>query len=132
MENTLDKLEKLVEKELDKITAKGDITPIELEMATKAVCLMEKIKMVDDINSGYNYSNDSYRSYRPNRSNTSYRDNYSQNWDRDYSMERGYSGHSVRDRMISHLESTMMDNAQSDNERRVIESLIGQLETGNR
>jgi len=46
-------------------------------------------------------------------------------------MDRGYSGHSVRDRMISQLESTMMDSAQNDSERRVIESLIGQLNANN-
>lgn len=66
-------------------------------------------------------------SYRRGRSNTnSSYGNY------DYSMDRGYSGHSVRDRMISHLESTMMDNAQSESERRTIESLISQLSSNNR
>lgn len=47
-------------------------------------------------------------------------------------MDHGYSGHSVRDRMISHLESTMIDNAQSESERRTIESLISQLSSNNR
>lgn len=134
MEDTLYKLEKLVTKELDKIVAKGDITPSELEVATKAVCLIEKIKMIDekDMEPMYdpeysrNYS-EAYRSYRPYRSNNSYKDYYIQERSREYPIERGYSSHSVKDRMISHLETTMMDEAQSENERKVIESMIRKL-----
>lgn len=124
MEN-LSKLKELVEKELGKIAAKGDITPAELEIATKAVCLIEKIKMVEDLDSGESYSR-SNGSYRRNRSHNadgyySWRDDYNQ------PMDRGYSGHSVRDRMISQLESKMMDEAKSESEKRTIESLIDRL-----
>lgn len=40
----IEKLDKMVEKELHKIVEKGDITPIEVDNATKAMCLLEKIK----------------------------------------------------------------------------------------
>lgn len=127
MDETLEKLTMLVQKELDKIVAKGDITPIELDNATKAVCLIEKLKMLEGEDLGSSYNGMYMGSYRRGRSNTnSSYGNY------DYSMDHGYSGHSVRDRMISHLESTMMDNAQSESERRTIESLISQLSSNNR
>lgn len=138
MSETLEKLEKILEMELDKIAAKGTITPAELESATKAVCLMEKIKMVEDMDLGSSYSRGNYNSYRQGQSNRYYRnsnmypgDYYSQDRSYDYSMDRGYSGHSVRDRMIAQLESNMMDNAQSESERRTIESLISQLGSSN-
>lgn len=143
MDEVLEKLDKLVSKELDKIVAKGDINPNELEMATKAVCLKEKIKMVEQLTSGDSYSRGSYAMNRRGRSyygngnyygNGGY-DNYG-GYDRDrsydYSVDRGYSGHSVKDRMIAQLESTMMDEAQSESERRTIESLISQLSAANR
>ena len=132
MEEVLDKLQKLVGKELDKIVAKGDINPAELEMATKAVCLMEKIKMVEDLDSGSSYSRNSYRRGRSynNVYDNSYRD-YGPDRSYDYQMDHGYSGHSVKDRMIAQLESSMMDNAQSESERRTIESLISQLSSSN-
>lgn len=131
MGDVLAKLEKLVEQEVDKIVAKGSISPNELEMASKAVCLIEKIKMIDEIDSDYDYEGSYSRGYdRSYRRGRSYdpRDRWPDRG-RDYSMDRGYSGHSVKDRMISHLESTMMDEAQSESERRTIEALIGQLST---
>ncbi len=137
MDEALEKLKKLVLKELDRIASKGDINPSELEAATKAVCLLEKIKMVDeyepdDSYSGYsNYGMNPRRRGRSYNGNNSYKDYYIAERDYGYPMDRGYSGHSVRDRMISQLESTMMDSAQNDSERRVIESLIGQLNANN-
>ena len=132
MGDVLAKLEKLVEQEVDKIVAKGNMSPSELEMASKAVCLIEKIKMIDEIDSDYDsegsYSRGYDRSYRRGRSYDS-RDRWQDRGRDYYSMDRGYSGHSVKDRMIAHLESTMMDEAQSDSERRTIEALIGQLNT---
>jgi len=136
MDESLEKLSKLVGKELDRITAKNDLTPAELEMATKAVCLLEKIKMVEehDLDASYSMnnmrSNRYYGRYNSMNNGNSYHDYYP---DRsyDYSMDRGYSGHSVKDRMIAQLESNMMDGAKSESERRVIESLISQLGSTN-
>lgn len=130
MDSVLDKLNDLVEKELNKIVLKGDITPAELEIATKAVCLIEKIKMVAEYEAGGSYSSYNDRSYRRYRSYDS--DDYAMDRGYNRSMDRGYSGHSVRDRMISQLESTMMDAAQSESERRTIESLISQLSSEKR
>lgn len=126
MDSILDKLNDLVEKELNKIVSKGDITPAELEIATKAVCLIEKIKMIAELEYDDSYASYNNGSYRRNRGYNS-RDNYNVDRVRDYTMDRGYSGHSVRDRMIAQLESSMMDNAKSESERRTIESLISQL-----
>ena len=47
MENNhvLNSLKESVESELRKIIKKDDMTPAELDSATKAVCLLEKIKI---------------------------------------------------------------------------------------
>ena len=125
MDSVLDKLNDLVEKELNKIVLKGDITPTELEIANKAVCLIEKIKMVAAYEAGEERSERSYNRYRSYND----RDNYdSMN---NYYMDRGYSGHSVKDRMIANLETIMMDNAKSESEKRAIESLIHKLSSEN-
>ena len=125
LEDTLNRLESLVDSELDKIVVKGNLTPTELELATKAVCLLEKIKMVDELESSessYSMSRNGRSTRRGRSSNGRY-----MSYHDDYMMDRGYSGHSVRDRMISHLESTMMDEAQSESEKRAIETLIDRL-----
>ena len=42
-------------------------------------------------------------------------------------MDDGYSGHSIKDRMIAKLEG-MYDEAKTDHERQVIDQWIGRLE----
>lgn len=148
MEKTLRELKETLEEEIKKIAKKNDITPAELENATKAVCLIEKIKMIErldmddaDYSEGsysnarmrMNYSNEygdnsrgrygSYNdsSYRRGRSTTTgrymSRDNY----------DDGYSGHSIRDRMIDKLES-MIDEAKTEHEKQVVMEWINRLD----
>ena len=127
MEDVYERIEELIDKELDKIAVKGDITPAELESATKAVCLLEKIKMLRGIESS-SYMDETSYMREPRMRRDSYRSNRHYR-DGSYS-DGGYSGHSVRDRMISHLESTMMDEASSESERKAIRELIDRLYVG--
>lgn len=50
MNETLKDLKKLAEAELKKINVKGDLTPVELDNAMKAVCLIQKIDEGEDPN----------------------------------------------------------------------------------
>lgn len=50
---TLEELEDSLNKEIGKILNKGDMSPAELENATKAVCLVEKIKDIQRIDEEY-------------------------------------------------------------------------------
>lgn len=152
MDNILQELRESVEKELEKITKKNDITPAELENATKAVCLIEKIKMLEELDSydGDAYSENSYRSPRMRMSygeegmyadnsyrsphvrmsygddDMSYRRGRSMTTGRYMSRDDGYSGHSIKDRMISKLEN-MMDEAKTEHERQTVNDWIRRL-----
>ena len=109
----LEELKTLVETEIKKLTKKESLNPAEIDAATKAVCLIEKI---DEIQNG-SYDDEGYSSRRGrNPMNGRY-----------MSMRRGYSGHSIKDRMVSKLEA-MMDEARSDYEREAIEEWIRKLE----
>ena len=153
----LSNLKEMLEEEIRKITKKGDITPAELENMTKTVCLLEKIneleagEMDGEYSEGYSnrtrmnnmrpmhrqsygddfdsYSN--YASYERGRSPRTGRyvsrgiDSYSHD---DYQGHNGYSGHSIRDRMISKLEE-MYDDAKTDHERETVDMWIKRLET---
>lgn len=113
-----DELCDLVEKELKKIAQKSDLTPVEVKNATDAMCLLEKIEIVKAMKQGiYERPEENYSMrYAPRYSSKSYR-----------SYDRGYSGHSIHDRMISCLEG-MMDQANSDYEKNEIRRWIGVLE----
>ena len=127
----LEDIKKVLESELEKISKKNDINAAELEMATKVVCLLEKISIVeamedygyeDDGYSERRYSNNgyygpgemSYNSYRDN----SYRGNYSRRRRSSYD-DRGYSMHGDNDMLIRKLEGLLQD-AQSEKERKAI------------
>ena len=132
-------LEDLIEhttKELDKIVRKGDLTVVEVDNATKALCLIEKAEKLlygesrDDMYSENGYYIRSYddpmMSYERGRSPRTGR--YVSRDGGPYTRNNGrYSGHSVHDRMIAKLES-MMAEAPSDYERQVIEDGIKKLE----
>lgn len=136
IEHNLNSLENLLNEQIAKVTNKGDITPTELENMTKTLCLLEKIKeyheyAVDDFDDGmsnaygrYSRRNSNrdmmYDDYRSNRSYNSYG-----RMPR-VSMSRGYSGHSIKDRMIAKLES-MYDEAQSDHEKQIVDEWINRL-----
>ncbi len=149
----LDKINDAVEEAIRPIIAKGaSMTAAELDVLTKAVCTIEKIKQIEDDGNSYNnysrhnsYDANSYDddggSYRRGRSaitgryvsrdavprfdgNTSrrfYDGNMSQNGN-------GYSGHSIKDRMIAQLER-MYDEAQSDHERQIVNEWIRRIDS---
>ena len=128
----LDELKPLIAKELRKNVEKGSISPPEMDAINKAVCALEKIAKIEQINEEMNELKDNYssafyniRNYPQQYPPMSYEHN-------DWSGERGrsmhtgrfvsrdgYSGHSINDRMVDQLEK-MMDTATSDFERQQI------------
>ena len=107
MDDTLHQLKVCVESALKPIIAKGAaISAAELDIATKAVCLLEKIKWLGEVKEDYSDHEASGRSY---------------------GSDKGHSGHSVKDRMIARLEE-MMDEAKGDYERRTVEEWIRRLQ----
>jgi hypothetical protein len=130
-------LKSTLEDALRSIAEKKNISPMDIETATKALCALEQIKVMEG-NDGY-----SERSYRRMRSHDgsyghdgSYeggmnsRDRYfnpSRDSSRDGSYEGGYSGHSIKDRMIAKLED-MYDQAKSEHERQIVDEWIKRLE----
>ena len=106
MEDMLNKLRETIETALGKIVQKGaDISPAELENATKAICLIEKIKQLSDSDEKSSYRRSMMGSHRRR------------------SCDDGYSGHSIKDRMIARLEE-MIDEAKSEHERQTVEDWI--------
>ena len=133
----MEKLERLLYKELDKIAEKGDITPSELQNAKMAVCTINEIRKMKDgtIDDGYSgaYGYSIYphgHSYAPNRSRVTGRFMNSRDgmYSRDNSYDNMRSGHSIKDRMISKLES-MYDEASSPHEQQILSEWIGKIET---
>lgn len=150
----LEKINDAVEEAIKPIIAKGsNMTAAELEVLTKAVCTIEKIKQIEepDISTryqeGYSGGNNSYapgeensydskNSYRRGRSSTTGRyvsrdispEGYSTRrfYDGSYGRSNGYSGHSIRDRMVSQLEK-MYDEAQTEHERQTVNEWIRRL-----
>lgn len=143
MSETLSDLKALIEKEIRKITAKNDITPVELETMTKALCALEKIKEIEHMDGGdMEYSGrmvstmpmgyNDRRFYDDNRSYMRGRDArtgryMSRDSERDHGPAMGYSGHSIKDRMIAKLEQ-MYDEAQTDHERQVVDEWLARLD----
>lgn len=151
MNNVLMKLEELITKELEKVVNKGDMTPSELEISKKAVCLLKELKeyeVMDMEVSDNGYSDRRGRSsvtgrYMSRRDGSysgtdavPYYESYSTTpmpsmyytYGSNRNMNEGYSGHSIKDRMVSRLEG-MMGEAQNDYERRTIEDFIHRLES---
>ena len=136
MERSLEELKDILEDEIKKITQKGEITPTELDNMTKAVCLIEKINMIEE------YDDDDYddeNSYYSRRRGRYSRRNY--NYDNYDGMNNGrgsmrnsrnshgdYSGHSIKDRMIDKLES-MMDEAKTEYEKKIVSDWINRLDS---
>lgn len=116
MEKLYSDLKEMVEEEIRRIVKKNDITPTELENLTKAVCLVEKVKMLDG-----------QMSYGDEGMSNGYRNHAYRGDPEMYTRyDRGYSGHSIKDRMIAKLES-MYDEAKSDHERQTVDEWINRL-----
>ena len=143
----LEKLSETIESELEKLSKKPELSVTEIDSATKAMCLLQKIhdylyelEESDDDDGGKsgrrsggmyydhygNRSMDGRHSYRRDGENT-YDGRSRMGGDRRTSYDTSYSGHSVKDRMISKLED-MMDDARSDYERSAISEWISKIE----
>lgn len=147
MHKTLEKIQDAVEEAIRPIIAKGSsMTAAELDVLTKAVCTIEKINQIETDQSEYSRGANSYddgNSYRRGRSATTGRyvsrdamppqmphaDGYSSRrfYDGDAVRSGGYSGHSIKDRMVSQLEK-MYDEAQTDHERQVVNAWIRRIQ----
>lgn len=135
-------LEKDLKEELQKVNSAGTIDPAEVKTITDAVKLMVKLKEYEawcnGEMEGRSYGDYSYMRGRDamtgrytSRGYDSY-GHYSYNGPYEtprMSYDRGYSGHSINDRMIAKLE-TMMGEAESDYERQKIQEAIARMEMG--
>ena len=131
-------LKSTLEDALRSIAEKKNISPMDIETATKALCALEQIKVMEDGNSERSYRrrrshNGSYRSYDGSYDDSmNSRDRYfnpSHDSSRDGSYDDGYSGHSIKDRMVAKLED-MYDQAKSEHERQIVDEWIKRLEGG--
>lgn len=123
-----------VEKMLDQLFAKPDISAAELKNASEAVCFLESL---DKLERG-KAMRDEYGSYGANSWVASgpypeYGDNYGRRM-RSSTTGRYMNGpnagqiygHSIKDRMVAQLED-MMDQAHNDYERKEIQTEIQKL-----
>lgn len=128
MEKILMDLQDLLKEELKKIVDKGDLNATELDNVKDALCAMKESFELEDMMGG-GYSNRAPRTYNIRGS---YRRGRDAATGRYMSMrgsgEDGYSGHSIKDRMIARLEG-MYDEAGSEHEREMINNWISRLET---
>lgn len=125
MFETMNDSKSLLMREIGKINAKGDISPSELDNLCKAYKTLREISTIEAMNGldrsegmrrnsyGYPYSYDHMPMGRPMSADQ-------------YRYERGYSGHSVNDRMIASLEREM-DMAESEYDRNKIMEEIRRL-----
>lgn len=133
----LEKINDAIEEAIRPILSKGAaMTAAELDVLTKAVCTLEKVKQIEDSENygGYSY-NDEGNSYRRGRSATTGRyvsrdaaPHFDGGTSRRFYDSNGYSGHSIKDRMIAQLEK-MYDEAQSEHERQTVSDWIRRLDT---
>lgn len=173
LQKNLNSLKELLNEEIKKVVKKADITPVELENMTKTLCLIEKIKMVEDADESWEVGQSGgyypLRSYGMSGRQSGYYDGMSgrqsgyyndmsgrqsgyydgmsgrrirsastgrymsgdnmsgRNSGNSYGMpDPGYSGHSIKDRMVAKLES-MYDEAKTDHERQIIDEWINRL-----
>lgn len=129
MNPTLMKLETLIMRELDRLADKSELSPSELEVSSKAVCLLKEMKEYESMGTmdqmmSNAYSENSYMRGR-NPMNGQYMSrSYGMNsYDRMPMVNNGYSGHSIKDRMYMQMES-MLGEAKTDEERRIIEEYL--------
>ena len=131
---SLYKLEDLLCKEIDKVTAKGDISPTDIKTLGDAVDIIKDIETVcamkeygnDD--SSYSMSNRGYSTRRY----PMYRDSYDSYDDMSYRRGRSrdeYSRHDQKEEMIMKLEQKLK-NARTEEERRTLRECIADLERG--
>lgn len=116
MEKCYDSLKSMLESNLKKIERKGDVSTEDLKYvkeATEALHYMRELcdKPQQGMSYGYHYG--------PDRSPVT---------GRYIGMDHGYSGHSIKDRMIAKIEQ-LYDDAGSEHERQMISNEINRLRT---
>ena len=122
LEKILEKLEENIAEELEKLVKKPELNPADIKAATEVMCLLEKIQKVQN---GMDFDDGEF-----SESRGSYSRSRSARTGRYMSSYRGYSGHSIEDRIVDNLEH-MMDEAGSDYERSVIHKWISKVKVDN-
>ena len=151
MNDTLMKLEEQIIRELQKVVDKGEISPSELEMSCKAVCLLKEIGEYEGMKSSYEgysemrgrdpmtgrYMSRGTEGYRAMPGSIPYS---SGGYNHAYPSgtmtvnpavvgnSYGYSGHSVKDRMFMRLEE-MLPEAQNEGEKQLIHEYMRKLQS---
>lgn len=128
----------MLDEQIKKVLKKGDISPAELTALKEAYELRTMVKCSEEMEDDGSYSMgygsymmdprlNSYEgsSYRRGRSQTTGR---YMSRDGGYGNSGGYSGHSIKDRMIARLEA-MYDEAKSEHERDEIQKEIRRIES---
>jgi hypothetical protein len=144
----------VVEKGIEKIVEKGDLTPGELDSLHKAAEFLYKMKEccseeemysegrsygpysmnirgtygIDPMMDRNMYGDMSGNGYSEARGRSPVTGRYVS---RGMSMDNGYSGHSIEDRMIASLEN-QMDQAKTEYERKMIMDEIQHIRQGTR
>lgn len=139
-EKTLNKAEELLETEIESIIKQGTLQNGNGAQIFKN--LLESLKIIECIRNGgmedEGYSGRMMPRYSGNHGDMNYAGNM--NFDGTYSgrrspstgryMSRGYSGHSIHDRMIAALEDVYGD-AKNQHEENEIQAWIDRLRTNN-
>lgn len=134
-------LKDLLEKEITKVTNKGDISPTEIKTIGEAVDVIKDIETIFTMkeygnnDQSYAMSNRGYSTRRMSNSYPMYGDSYNSSYNSydDMSYRQGgnsnarYSRHSEKEEMIDRLERKLK-NAQTEQERRYIMECIEELE----
>lgn len=133
-------LKELLEKEITKVTTKGDVSPTEIKTLGEAVDILKDIETIcamkeyGDDDQSYAMSNRGYSTRRMTSRYPMYRDSYDSSYNSydDMSYRQGrsrdsYSRHTEKEEMIDKLERKLK-TAQNEQERRYIMECIEELE----
>lgn len=127
MNKSLDRLKRILDKEIDKVTDKGEIAPAEIKPLGDIVDIYKDIETIcameeyGDDDESYSMSNRGYSSRRMSRYAYDEMPDY-------YGRSRdNYSRHSEKEEMIEKLERKLR-NAKTEEERRYITECIDTLD----
>lgn len=130
MNKDLDNLEELLVEEIHKVVKTGELKDATQVKAVKDI--VEALKDISCIREGNGMGDSGYSGY--NMPSPYQRDmsNYNRGYSRprmNRSMDGGYSGHSIHDRMIASLEQ-LYDEAKTQHEQSEINNWINKLRSG--
>ena len=136
MDRSLERLKSVLNKEIDKIAEKGELTPAEIKPLGDIIDIYKDIETICAMED-YKYDDSSYA--MSNRGYSTARHEVRPDWDNrgmyydDYSSKRDsrgrYSRNSEKEEMIEKLEHKLR-NAKTEEERRYINECIDELERG--